>query len=110
MLAALEDDESLSAQLGGPAQPRSKAPDITAPPGAYLQSLTVTGFRGIGPPATLKVTPRPGLTLVVGRNGSGKSSSAEALEVLLTDPRGRQGYCPGEPRLSAVPGQCVAGS
>ena len=28
--------------------------------------------------------PRPGLTLVVGRNGSGKSSFAEALEVLLT--------------------------
>ena len=30
------------------------------------------------------MTPRPGLTLVVGRNGSGKSSFAEALEVLLT--------------------------
>src|SRR5580698_6531596 len=87
LLAALEGDESLSAQLGGQAQPRSKAPNVTAPPtpaGAYLQSLTVGGFRGIGPPATLAVTPRPGLTLVVGRNGSGKSSFAEALEVLLT--------------------------
>ena len=87
LLAALEGDESLSAQLGGQAQPRSKVPDITASPapaGAYLQSLTVGGFRGIGPPATLKVAPRPGLTLVVGRNGSGKSSFAEALEVLLT--------------------------
>ncbi len=52
--------------------------------GAYLQSLTVSGFRGIGSPATLEVAPRPGLTLVVGRNGSGKSSFAEALEVLLT--------------------------
>ena len=87
LLAAFDGDESLSAQLGGQAQPRSKAPDITTPPapaGAYLQSLTVSGFRGIGPPATLKVAPRPGLTLVVGRNGSGKSSFAEALEVLLT--------------------------
>ncbi len=87
LLAALDGDESLSAQLGGQAQPRSKATDITtapAPAGAYLQSLTVSGFRGIGPPATLTVTPRPGLTLVVGRNGSGKSSFAEALEVLLT--------------------------
>jgi recombinational DNA repair ATPase RecF len=87
LLAAFDGDESLSAQLGGQAQPRSKAADITTPPapaGAYLQSLTVSGFRGIGPPATLKVAPRPGLTLVVGRNGSGKSSFAEALEVLLT--------------------------
>jgi recombinational DNA repair ATPase RecF len=87
LLAALEGDESLSAQLGGQAQPRSKARDVTAPPtpaGAYLQSLTVSGFRGIGAAATLKVMPRPGLTLVVGRNGSGKSSFAEAVEVLLT--------------------------
>src|SRR5260370_6518500 len=87
LLAALEANESLSAHLSGQTQPRSKATDITAAPtpaGAYLQSLTVSGFRGIGPPATLTVTPRPGLTLVVGRNGSGKSSFAEALEVLLT--------------------------
>ena len=47
-------------------------------------AVTVSGFRGIGPAATLEVAPRPGLTLVVGRNGSGKSSFAEALEVLLT--------------------------
>jgi energy-coupling factor transporter ATP-binding protein EcfA2 len=49
-----------------------------------LRSLTVTGFRGIGQPATLDLQPGPGLTVVVGRNGSGKSSFAEALEVLLT--------------------------
>ncbi len=87
LLAAFDSDETLLAQLGGQAQPCSKAPDITTaatPSGAYLQSLTVSGFRGIGPPASLKVAPRPGLTLVVGRNGSGKSSFAEALEVLLT--------------------------
>jgi recombinational DNA repair ATPase RecF len=87
LLAALDGDEILSAQLTGQAQPRSAVPAAAtpAPPaGAYLQSLTVSGFRGIGPPATLAVSPRPGLTLVVGRNGSGKSSFAEALEVLLT--------------------------
>src|SRR6185295_12338180 len=32
----------------------------------------------------LELRPGPGLTLVVGRNGSGKSSFAEAFEVLLT--------------------------
>lgn len=30
------------------------------------------------------MTPGPGLTVVCGRNGSGKSSFAEAFEVLLT--------------------------
>lgn len=50
----------------------------------YLQSITVAGFRGIGPEATLTLEAHPGLTLVVGRNGSGKSSFFDALEVLLT--------------------------
>ena len=79
---------SLSAQLGGQARQRPTSDrEPTASPrpaGAYLRSLTVGGFRGIGKPATLSLTPGPGLTLVVGRNGSGKSSFAEALEVLLT--------------------------
>ncbi len=57
--------------------------------GAYLTSLTVEGFRGIGPKQTVTLTPGPGLTIVVGRNGSGKSSFAEALEVLLTGDSGR---------------------
>src|SRR3954452_20386001 len=50
----------------------------------WLRSVTVEGFRGIGPPATLTLEPRPGLTVVTGRNGSGKSSFAEGLELLLT--------------------------
>ena len=47
-------------------------------------SVTVEGFRGIGPAATLTLEPQPGLTVVVGRNGSGKSSFAEGLELLMT--------------------------
>ena len=55
----------------------------SAPP-VWLRSVTVEGFRGIGPPATLELEPPPGLTVVVGRNGSGKSSFAEGLELLMT--------------------------
>lgn len=55
-----------------------------APPGVYLRSLSVEGFRGIGPEVSLAVEPGPGLTLVIGRNGSGKSSLAEGLETLMT--------------------------
>src|SRR5438034_4262914 len=51
---------------------------------AYISSLTVQGFRGIGPKQALRFSPGPGLTIVVGRNGSGKSSFAEAMEVLFT--------------------------
>jgi recombinational DNA repair ATPase RecF len=54
------------------------------PPSAYLKAITVEGFRGIGPKVTLRLQPGPGLTLVTGRNGSGKSSLAEAAELALT--------------------------
>ena len=88
LLAALEGDEQLSAQLTADHAERNLPAEFSGPPatsvGAYMRSLTVSGFRGIGPPAILEVAPGPGLTLVVGRNGSGKSSFAEAIEVLLT--------------------------
>ena len=99
VLAALEGPDELAKLLDGPLSFR--APSVvtggeesaisapaSAPPAppsiAFLRTITVEGFRGIGPKATLDLTPGPGLTLVVGRNGSGKSSFAEGLELLLT--------------------------
>ena len=61
-----------------------EATEQAAAPAVWLRSVRVEGFRGIGPAATLGLEPRPGLTVVVGRNGSGKSSFAEGLELLLT--------------------------
>lgn len=88
LLAAYEGDAPLDAVMGGaPARPRAeidRAEDTPEPAGAYLRSITVQGFRGIGEPATLPLQVGPGLTIVTGRNGSGKSSFAEALELLLT--------------------------
>lgn len=88
LLAALDGDQALSAQLSADPGKRHLSAESSGPTptpvGAFLRSVTVTGFRGIGPPARLEVAPGPGLTLVVGRNGSGKSSFAEAVEVLLT--------------------------
>lgn len=52
--------------------------------GIFLRSIRVRGFRGIGAETTLDLAPGPGLTLVVGRNGSGKSSFAEAAELAFT--------------------------
>lgn len=92
VLAALEGEDALEQALGGDnAEAQERAPAVgetrTAErpgEGAYLQSISVQGFRGIGPNSSLRFEPGPGLTLVVGRNGSGKSSFAEALELLLT--------------------------
>ena len=93
VLAALEGEAELTKLLDEARSEQSK-PQPTASPEpakapepprvAFLKSISVEGFRGIGPKATLDLTPGAGLTLVVGRNGSGKSSFAEALELLLT--------------------------
>ncbi|MEB3982518.1 AAA family ATPase [Mycobacterium sp. 663a-19] len=90
VLAALEDPEVLSEALGGAASTRvadsltsaDEVPEESV--GAYLESIAVSGFRGIGPKVTVPLQPGPGLTVIAGRNGSGKSTLAEALEVALT--------------------------
>ena len=86
VLGAFEGRDGLEAHLqGGAASPRPSPASAPAPAaGAFLRSVTVEGFRGIGDARTLELPAGPGLTLVVGRNGSGKSSLAEAIEVLLT--------------------------
>src|SRR3954453_13408037 len=66
------------------AQPSDAPESHHAAHPVWLKSVTVEGFRGIGPQATLALEPSPGLTVVVGRNGSGKSSFAEGLELLMT--------------------------
>ncbi|GAA2873870.1 ATP-binding protein [Streptosporangium fragile] len=55
-----------------------------SPTGIYLRAVTVAGFRGIGRPARLQLPQGNGLVVVTGRNGSGKSSFAEAVEMALT--------------------------
>lgn len=86
-LAAVAGDPALRQALISP----SASASATAGSGAatmlrsvWLRSITVRGFRGVGPASTLAVEPGPGLTLVLGRNGSGKSSFAEGIETALT--------------------------
>lgn len=93
VLAALLGDDQLDVALDeGEAPPKPSPGGLagrTQAPGVYIESVTVEGFRGIGPLAELRLQPGPGLTLVVGRNGSGKSSFAEAIEVLFTGDNAR---------------------
>ena len=88
VIAALESAEALREQIDGSAapveRPSTDDAEVVEPLGAYLKSITVAGFRGIGPRATLEVSPYPGITVISGRNGSGKSSFAEGLEFALT--------------------------
>ena len=90
LLAAMDGRSALESYLDDGVKVRTPAAATagnevtTEPPGVYLASITVEGFRGVGPATTLKFRPGPGLTLVVGRNGSGKSSFAEGIEYLLT--------------------------
>lgn len=50
----------------------------------FITHICVSGFRGIGPEVQLDLVPEPSLTIITGRNGSGKSSLAEAIELVTT--------------------------
>ena len=81
-LAEVLSEQDTSADL---VQSLTTVEDGSAEPiGAYLSSMTVQGFRGIGPELTVPLQPGPGLIVIAGRNGSGKSTLAEALEIALT--------------------------
>ncbi|WP_407687368.1 AAA family ATPase [Mycobacterium sp. HUMS_1102779] len=90
VLAALEDPDVLSEALGGASEHLTRALTARAdepsrdPVGAYLESITVSGFRGMGAKVRVPLQPGPGLIVIAGRNGSGKSTLAEALELALT--------------------------
>ncbi|MGD8201519.1 AAA family ATPase [Ornithinimicrobium sp. W1679] len=88
VLAALEGDNELDGYLDdgvAVARPEpSAASDEVEANGVVLTSIKVEGFRGIGATCELPIAPKPGLTIVAGRNGSGKSSFSEALELVLT--------------------------
>lgn len=86
VLSAVMGAEALAACLGGtaPVLEKDASVDAFSPPAVFLSGIAVEGLRGIGARAELGLTPGPGLTLVVGRNGTGKSSFAEAAELALT--------------------------
>ncbi|MEU6535790.1 AAA family ATPase [Streptomyces sp. NPDC047000] len=70
---------------GGPGTGSGDAPAGPHPDQrAFLESISVSGFRGIGRTARLPLNAKPGVTLMVGRNGSGKSSFAEGAETAFT--------------------------
>jgi energy-coupling factor transporter ATP-binding protein EcfA2 len=93
VLAAFEGADRLDAVLGdgrapgdaedSPAGAGGHSEDPAAGP-VWLTGLRVEGFRGVAPALALELVPGPGLVLVTGRNGSGKSSLAEAAELALS--------------------------
>ncbi|MEJ8279415.1 AAA family ATPase [Pseudonocardia spirodelae] len=87
VLAAWSGTQDLADALAGRSTPAAdpRAPAVpSARPEAYLAAVHVEGFRGVADVQTLPLRPGPGLTLVTGRNGSGKSSFAEGAELALT--------------------------
>lgn len=93
-LGALLGDDGLAGALEGdelraPGGAREATDVSDHVRGVFLGEVEVSGFRGVGEPASLPLTPAPGLTLVIGRNGSGKSSFAEAIEVAFTGENAR---------------------
>lgn len=81
---AEESREMLREALGGTVSPADAPVGLSPDRRVFLESISVNGFRGIGRKARLPLNAQPGVTLVVGRNGSGKSSFAEGAETTFT--------------------------
>jgi hypothetical protein len=60
-----------------------ETPVATAIGRIYLESVAVTDYRGIGERTWFRLAPRPGVTLVVGRNGAGKWRRWSVADVVL---------------------------
>src|SRR5258708_13086562 len=75
LLAVCEGDAALAAELSGEERNGPERDAVRAdaePAGAYLRSITMSGFRAAGPPATLKLN--PALTRAAGLTGTGTST------------------------------------
>jgi recombinational DNA repair ATPase RecF len=86
VIAACDSENALNSALDGVIAGNLPLASARRAPGAgiFLSGIRVRGFRGIGPEVDLPLATGPGLTVVTGRNGSGKSSFAEAAEFALT--------------------------
>lgn len=74
---------------------REIAGDVVSGRTWTLLRVTVEGYQGIGAPLTIDLDPTPGVTVLIGHNGSGKSSIADAIETALH----------GEPRTPTSTGR-----
>src|SRR4051812_6427719 len=57
---------------------------MIAKPPIYLSRICVSNFRAYGPDFLLDLPPGPGVTIVAGPNGLGKTTLFEAMEWALT--------------------------
>lgn len=75
----------------------------------YLKQVTLTDFRSFGKGQTIDIPGGPGVLLVAGPNGLGKTSLVEAVEWVLTDTVRRFGDRYKAPQLRKSLGRNVRG-
>lgn len=78
-------DEVLAGGDAADGADQPSAADAAGTPegGVWLTGVSVEGFRGVAATLAITLPACPGLVLVVGRNGSGKSSLAEGAELAV---------------------------
>ena len=87
LLAACEGPAALAAYVEGRAEPRAQRQGRRCAATRCRRRMSRTSRSAVSRyrrRLDLRLTPGPGVTLVIGRNGSGKSSFAEAAEVAFT--------------------------